>query len=54
MAKLLASYRAKPSFANARKIRAYERAHPMALCCMSRDDADLIADAIHHANTAAQ
>lgn len=51
MNKLLATYRANPSFANARKVRAYERAHPFALCLLTREDANLVADAIHHANT---
>lgn len=51
MQKLLIAYRAKPTFANARKVRAYERSHPMALCLLTRDDANLVADAIHHANT---
>lgn len=51
MTKLLAAYRANPTFANARKVRAYERSHPMALVLLTREDADLVADAIHHSNT---
>ena len=51
MLKVLAQYRANPTFANARKVRAYERSHPMCMCMLSRDDADLVATAIHHANT---
>jgi hypothetical protein len=50
MTKLLAAYRANPSLANAQKVRAYERKHPFALTLLSRDDADLVADAIHRAN----
>ncbi len=51
MNKLLTSYRATPTFKLAQKIRAYDRAHPMATCLLTRDDADLVATAIHHANT---
>lgn len=51
MTKLLNAYRANPTFNNARKLRAYERSHPMSACMLSREDADLLATAIHHANT---
>lgn len=51
MTKLLTAYRANPTFANARKVRAYERSHSFSVCLLSREDADLVADAIHHANT---
>lgn len=50
MTKLLATYRAAPTLKNAVKVRAYERSHPMSLCLLSREDADLVADAIHQAN----
>jgi len=50
MTKILNSYRAKPTTANARKVRSYERSHPMARCMLSIADCDLLADAIHHAN----
>ena len=50
MNKLLSQYRAKPSFANARKVRAYERAHSMSIVMLSKEDRDLLADAIYHAN----
>lgn len=50
MSKLLTAYRANPSLKNAQKLRAYERSHPMAVCMLPREDADLLADAIHHAN----
>jgi hypothetical protein len=50
MNKLLTAYRANPTFKNAQKLRAYERAHMMAVCMLSRDDQNLLADAIYHAN----
>lgn len=50
MTKLLNAYRANRTDANARKVRAYERAHPMARCMLSAADLDLVADAIHQAN----
>ncbi len=50
MTKLLDKYRSDRSPANARKLRAYERTHPMAVCLLTREDADLLADAIHQAN----
>jgi hypothetical protein len=51
MNKLISAYRVTPTLKNAQKLRAYERSHPMAVCMLSRADADLVADAIHHANT---
>lgn len=50
MNKLLAAYRATPTLKNAQKVRSYDRSHPMAACMLSREDADLLADAIHQAN----
>jgi hypothetical protein len=50
MTKLIAAYRAAATVKNAQKLRAYERSHPMAVCMLTREDADLLADAIHHAN----
>lgn len=50
MTKVLATYRANPTLANAQKVRAYERKHPMAACMLTREDQNLLADAIHHAN----
>ena len=50
MSKLLASYRSAPTFKNAQKIRAYARKHSLATCLLNREDADMVADAIHHAN----
>lgn len=50
MQKLLTAYRADKSIGTARKIRAYDRAHSMAACLLTREDADLLADAINHAN----
>jgi hypothetical protein len=50
MSKLLTAYRANPTFKNAQKLRAYERAHPMSCCMLSRDESRLLADAIYHAN----
>jgi hypothetical protein len=51
MQKLLNAYRANPTFKNAQRIRAYERAHMMSLCCLSVEDQNMVATAIHHANT---
>jgi hypothetical protein len=51
MSKLLNTYRAAPTFKNAQKIRAYERKHMMAVVCLPKEDQDLVATAIHHANT---
>lgn len=50
MSKLLNSYRASKSVKDAVKLRTYERSHPMAVCMLAREDADLLADAISHAN----
>jgi hypothetical protein len=50
MTKLLTAYRADRSAKNAAKLRAYDRAHPMAACLLTKTDADLLADAIHQAN----
>ena len=50
MTKLLNRYLANPTLANAGAIRAYDRKHPMAICLCDRVEADMIADAIHHAN----
>ena len=53
MQKLLNTYRADPSFANARKLRAYERAHPFASCMLTREDDELLNNAILQANAPA-
>jgi hypothetical protein len=50
MQKLLKTYRAAKLLSNAQKLRAYSRSHPMAACLLNKDDADLLADAIHQAN----
>lgn len=50
MTKLLNAYRHFPTLQNARKLRSYERSHPMAVCMLSKDDSDLLADAINYAN----
>ena len=50
MQKVLTVYRANPTFKNAMKVRAYERAHMMAVCMLSREDQALVADCIYHAN----
>ena len=51
MKKLIDAYRAKPTFKNAQRVRAYERAYGYCICLLSPADADLVARAIHHANT---
>jgi hypothetical protein len=50
MTKLLAAYRAAPTYKNAQKIRLYDRQHMMAVVCLGKEDQDLVATAIHHAN----
>jgi hypothetical protein len=50
MAKVLNTYRIAPTFKNAQKVHAYERTHPMARAVLSREDMDLLIDAICHAN----
>jgi len=50
MNKLMHAYRTAPTLKNAQKLRAYDRAHPMARCMFEREDYDLLADAIHQAN----
>jgi hypothetical protein len=50
MTKLLTKYFAHPSLKNAQKLRAYERAHPMARCMLTKEESDMLADAIHQAN----
>jgi hypothetical protein len=35
---------------NAQRLRAHERKYPMAFCLLDRDNADLLASAIRHAN----
>lgn len=51
MTKLIAAYRIERSLKNAQKLRAYERTHPMSRCMLTVVDSDLLADAIHQANT---
>jgi hypothetical protein len=51
MGKLVCAYQANKSVRNAKAIRDYSRKHPMAVCMLSKADADLVADAIHQANT---
>jgi len=51
MQKLIDAYRRDPSLTNAQRIRSYERKHMMSTALLSPADADLVADAIHHANT---
>ena len=50
MIKLLTAYRATPTLKLAQKLCAYARKHPFAACLLVAADADLLADAIHHAN----
>jgi len=38
MSKLIARYQDEPTVENARKIRAYEYKHPMAICMLSADE----------------
>lgn len=51
MNKLLHQYHLNPTLKLAQKIRAYARAHPFDARMMDRDEADLLADIIHHANS---
>lgn len=50
MLKLLNTYRENPTLKKAQQIRAYARKHPFAAVFLLVGDADLLADAIHHAN----
>jgi len=50
MARLITTYQQTPTLANAQRIRAYERKHPMCMVMLDREQADVVADAIHHAN----
>jgi hypothetical protein len=50
MLKLLNTYVAKPTLDNAKRIRDYDRKHPMASCMLSPAESNILADAIHHAN----
>lgn len=50
MTKLLNTYRTDRTLKAAQKLRAYERSHPFAACLLAAADADLLADAIAHAN----
>lgn len=51
MLKLIEKYRAAPTLKNAQAIRAYGRKHPFSVCLFPNpEDADTMADAIHHAN----
>lgn len=51
MKKLLDAYRADNEDAVlAKRIRTYERSHPMARCCLSLEDDNLLNEAIQHAN----
>ena len=53
MTKLLAKYDADRTLKNAQAVRAYDRKHPMNRCFLTIAAADLLADAIHHANRGA-
>lgn len=50
MRKLLDAYRTNPTLKNAQKLKAYERAHHMAVCLLTREDAEVVYAAIAHAN----
>jgi pyrimidine deaminase RibD-like protein len=50
LSKLILAYYADRSLKNAQKIRAYTRKHPMVSCLLCKQDADVVADAIHQAN----
>jgi hypothetical protein len=45
MEKLLAAYRARPTFAAALKLATYDRLHPMAVCMLSREDQETLTKA---------
>jgi hypothetical protein len=51
MNKLLETYIAKPTLANAQRIRAHSRKHPFSTCLLSDANQDVLANAIHHANS---
>jgi hypothetical protein len=45
MIKLLAKYRANPTFANALKLATYDRLHPMTVCTLTLEDQATLAKA---------
>ena len=47
MQKLLNAYRADPTLKNADKLRAYDLKHPFGSCMLTREDGELLNDAIH-------
>ncbi len=48
MSKLIEAYRSDRSLKNATKLSTYVRKHPMSVCFLMQEDADLLAEAIHH------
>ena len=44
------AYRTNPTFHNASKLRAYDYAHPFAMCMLSREEGEEVNNAILHAN----
>lgn len=50
MLKILKAYQANPTLKNAQKVRTYHREHPMSCAMLYREESDLLATAIHHAN----
>jgi hypothetical protein len=50
MKNLLIAYKANPTSKNAKRIRDYDRKHPMSRCMFGQADSDLIADACHRAD----
>jgi hypothetical protein len=51
MSKLLERYILAPTYANAQKVRAYDRKHPMASMMLNGVEGNVLATAIHHANS---
>ena len=50
MSKLLAAYKSSPTLQNAKRVRAYDRAHMMASCLLTLEESNLLAEAIRQAS----
>ncbi len=50
MTKLLNAFREARTLKNAQKLRAYERAHPMAACMLTQEESSLLSAAIQQAD----
>ena len=54
MLKVLTRYFDSPTLRNAQAVRSYERSHPFGRTILTFEQHEVLADAIHHANTGRQ